>query len=53
MSVLFVEGDLKDAAEELLEVALDDGRVLGLAQDLEQVVVTDEIEARELLALLL
>ena len=39
--------------EELLEVRLDDGRVLGLAEDLEQVVVADEVEAREGLALLL
>ena len=53
LRVLLVEGNLKDATEELLEVALDDGRVLGLAQDLKQVIVTNEIEAGEFLALLL
>ena len=34
-------------------MALDDCRVLGLAQDLQQVVVAQEVEARELAALLL
>ena len=42
-----------DAGEELLEVRLDDERVLGLAEDLEQVVVADEVEAREALPLVL
>ena len=44
---------LRDAGEELLEVRLDDDGVLGLAEDLEQVVVADEVEAREALPLLL
>lgn len=36
-----------DTSEELLEMGLDDGRVLGLAQDLQEVVVTDEVETRQ------
>lgn len=44
---------LLDTREQLLEVRLDDGRVAGLAQNLQQVVITQEVEARELRALLL
>ena len=44
--------ELLDALEHPLEVRLNVGRVLGLAQDLQQVVAGDEVEAGELLALL-
>ncbi len=36
-----------DSGEELLEVRLDDLRVGGLTEDLEQIVVSDEVETRE------
>lgn len=36
-----------DTSKELLQMGLDDGRVLGLAQDLQEVVVTDEVETRQ------
>ena len=45
--LLGVEVDAVDAGEELLEVRLDDGRFCGLAQDLEEVVVADEVKAGE------
>ena len=44
---------LLDALEHAFEVRLHVERVLGLAQNLEQVVAADEVEPRELLALLL
>ena len=51
--LLGVEVDAVDAGEELLEVRLDDGGLGRLAQDLEEVVVADEVKAREAGALLL
>ena len=51
--VVLVKVDAVDAGEELLEVGLDDGGVGGLPQDLQQVVVADEVEARELSSLFL
>ena len=51
--VALAELDAVDAGEELLQVRLDDGRVGRLAEDLQQVVVADEVEAREEAALLL
>ena len=41
-----------DTAKEFLEMILDDLRVLSLTQDFEQIIVSNEIEARELLSLL-
>ena len=40
-----------NASEQFLEVVLDHSRVLRLAENLEQIVVADEVEARELAAL--
>ena len=48
-----VEVDLMDAGEQLLQVRLDHLRVRALAQDLEQVLVADEVEAGESASLLL
>ena len=42
-----VEVDVVDAGEQLLQVRLNDGRLGGLAQDLEKVVVADEVEPRK------
>lgn len=39
--------DQKKTCEEFLQVRLDDGWVGRLAQDLQQVVVSDEVEARK------
>ena len=39
--------DLCDVLEALPQVRLDGGRVLGLREDLEQLVVGQEVEARE------
>ena len=41
-----------DTAKEFLEMILDDFRVLSLTQDFEQIIVSNEIKARELLSLL-
>jgi hypothetical protein len=43
--VVLRERHLVDAGEQLLEVRLDDRRVLALAQDLQQVIVAQEVEA--------
>ena len=51
--ILLVKVDAVDASEELLEVGLDDGGVGGLTQNLQQVVITDEVESGELGTLLL
>lgn len=40
-----------DGSEELLHVQLDDGWVLSLGQDLEQILVTKEVKTRELATL--
>ena len=48
-----VEGEGADAGEHLLEVLLGLGDVAGVADDLEEVLVADEVEARERRALLL
>ena len=53
LSVFLVEFDLVDAAKELLQVSLDHQGILSLTQNLKQVIVTDEVESRELLTLLL
>lgn len=42
-----------DAREELFEVELNDGWILGLPQDLEHVVVSQEVETREFVSLFL
>eukprot|EP00968_Pinguiococcus_pyrenoidosus_P012901 scaffold1154_cov310-Pinguiococcus_pyrenoidosus.AAC.33 len=47
------ERDSVDPLEELFQVRLDDVGVLGLAEDLEKIVVPDEVEARHARALLL
>jgi hypothetical protein len=44
MMMMMMCSDLVHALEELLEVRLDHHRVLGLPQDLQQVVVPDEVE---------
>ena len=44
---VFGEVHQMDARKEFLEVSLDDGWVLRLTQDLEQVVVSNEVESRE------
>jgi hypothetical protein len=36
-----------DSSEQFLEVGLDDHRVGGLAKNLKQIIVTDEVKARE------
>lgn len=41
------KGKRERTCEEFLQVRLDDGRVGRLAEDLQQVVVSDEIEARK------
>lgn len=47
------KGKRKVTCEEFLQVGLDDGWVGRLAKDLQQVIVTDEVEARKGRALLL
>jgi aryl carrier-like protein len=47
-AIVFAESDAVDARKKLLKVGLDDGRVLRLSEDLKQVVVAEEVEAREL-----
>ena len=42
-----------DASKQLLEVCLDDAGVGGLSKDLQEIVVSNEVEAREDGALLL
>ena len=42
-----------NASKELLEMRLNDDRVRGLAQDLQQVIITNKIETREYGTLLL
>ena len=49
----FVHLEFLDALEHALEVRLHVERVLGLAENLQQVVAADEVEPRELLAFLL
>ena len=51
--ILLVKVDAVDASEELLEVGLDDSGVGRLTQNLQQVVVTNEVESGELGTLLL
>ena len=45
LTVVFGELHAVNPGKELLEVGLDDGRLSGLAQDLQQVVIANEIEA--------
>ena len=45
LTVVFGELHAINPGKELLEVGLDDGRLGGLAQDLQQVVIANEIEA--------
>ena len=47
------EDDCVNAREQLLEVQLNDGRILRLAQDLQHIVVSKEVEPREFVSLLL
>ena len=53
LMVVFGELHTVNPGKQLLEVRLDDGRLCGLTQDLQQVIVTNEIEAREGRSLLL
>jgi hypothetical protein len=39
-----------DTTEKLLEMALYNRRVLGLTQDLKQIVISNKVESREFLA---
>ena len=47
LALLAAEGEGGDAGEHLLEVLLEPREVLGVADDLEEVLVADEVEARE------
>mmetsp|Transcript_8750 Transcript_8750/g.14555 ORF Transcript_8750/g.14555 Transcript_8750/m.14555 type:complete len:229 (+) Transcript_8750:443-1129(+) len=43
---VFAEFDFVDSLEQFLQMRLDDVRVLGLTQDLQQIIVTNEVESR-------
>ena len=47
LAVVFGELHTVNPGEQLLEVGLDDGWLCGLTQDLQQVIITNEIEAGE------
>lgn len=51
--IVLIKVDAVDAREELLQVGLDDCGIGGLTKDLQQVIVTDEIETGELSTLFL
>ena len=53
MPIALAELDTVDARKELLEMRLDHSGIRGLTKDLQQVVVADEVEAREQAALFL
>ena len=47
LAVVFGELNTVNSGKKLLEVSLDDGRLRGLAQNFQQVIITNKIEARE------
>ena len=53
LAVVFGELHTVNPCKQFLEVRLDDGRLCGLTQDLQQVIVTNKIEARKGRTLLL
>ena len=51
--IVFIELDMVDASKQFLQVRLDDQWIRGLTKDFQQVIISNEIEARKQGAFLL
>lgn len=53
LRVFLVKGYFENTAEQLFQMALDNVWIAGLTKDLKQIIISNEVESREFLALLL